>query len=173
MGKNYFRDKVLLAPFGNAGVAGDRLYEKKVDSFYAIDFSSDNDMLNSIHIVDTDYHYKYYTADFESFSIDLEKRGSALASLQDQWLAVSHYVEPGDGDKLFFYKIEGGGRRLVYEENVSGAVVFVSSGIWKQDKGFWVYVKRRQKYGEEYRLQFWKKGKDEAAASYSAVGEGH
>lgn len=173
MGKNYFQDKVFLTPFGNAGVVEGRRYEKKVDPFYAVDFSSDDDILSSIHIVDKDYHYKFYTADFESFSIDLEKRGFALASLRDQWLAVSDYVDTGDRDKLFFYKIENGARRLVYEENISGAVVFISSGIWKQEKGLWVYVKRRQKYGDEYRLQFWKKGEDEAAASDSAIEGGH
>jgi hypothetical protein len=173
MGKNYFRDKVFLAPFANSGVVGDRLYEKKVDPFYAVDFSIDDDILSSIHIVDKDYHYKLYTADFESFSIDVEKRGSALASLEDQWLAVSEYVDTGDRDKLFFYKIESGGRRLVYEESVSGAVVFISTGMWKQEAGFWVYVKRRQKYADEYRLQFWKKSKDEAAVSNSEIEGGY
>lgn len=161
MGRNYFQGDVLLAPFTNSGIVSERRYEKKVHPFYAIDFSANGDLLNSIHMVDMDYHYKFYTADFESFSVDLVKRGSALASLADKWLAVSENIEIADQDKLFFYKIENGSRRLVYEEKISGNVVFISSGVWKREDGFWVYVKRRQRYGDEFKLQFWKKGKEE------------
>ena len=86
------------------------------------------------------------------------KRGASLSILDNQWLAVSDYTTLAD--KIYFYQVKNGGRRLVYEAEIPEEVLFISSGVWKSNKGFWFFLKKILKYGEDYSLQFWRKSSD-------------
>lgn len=154
-GKNHFQDKILLLPFSSGKFERTQIFEKQIPTFYSIDFSTRENELISIHIVDREYYYRFFAADFEEGTIEKVKRGSSLSILDDQWLAISDYTTLSD--KIYFYKIEGGSRTLVYETEIPEEVMFISAGIWKANKGFWIYVKKALKYGEDYGLQFWRK----------------
>jgi hypothetical protein len=161
VGKNFFKNKIILAPFDHHSFQLGKKFEKKVPEFYSLAFSSDIGQLQSIHLVDTEYRYRFYSDNFEEQTQDLQKRGSALSSLSDEWLAVSDYSR-GD-DTIFFYKIQGGGRQLVYQNKIAGEIAFISAGRWKTFPGFWVMVKRSNQTGNEFVLQFWSQGKEPLA----------
>jgi hypothetical protein len=162
VGKNYFANRLILAPWETGLLTGENrdYLVKDVPWFYALDFSTagGDGVLNSIHIVDRDYNYRFLADNFEELTVEENKRGAALCCRNGQWLAVSDYSR--GGDKLFFYKIEEGGRSLVFENNIDGEVVFISDGLWKAASGFWVYVKKKHPGYEEYKLQFWSKKSD-------------
>lgn len=169
-GKNYFRQTLVLVPFISGELDKSNRLEKRVPFFYSLDFSTvaredtGGMMLESIHLIDTDYNYRFLAGDFEERAVEPERRGSSLAALDGSWLAVSDYSTDVDKDILYFYKIEEGGKRLVYENPVRGQAVFISPGAWKDRRGFWVYVKKEQENRveyAEYRLQFWSKKNDE------------
>jgi len=169
-GKNFFRETLVLMPFISGELDNTNRLEKRIPSFYSIDFSTARDEengeapLESIHLIDRDYNYRFLAGDFEERAVEPGKRGSSLAALDGSWLAVSDYSTDVDKDKLYFYKIEEGSKRLVYENPIRGQAIFISPGAWKDRRGFWVYVKRdegnREEYAE-YRLQFWSKKNDE------------
>lgn len=166
-GKNYFNEKLYLAPLVSGEVQKEGILEKRVPASYSLDFSAVEStegggaLLESIHLIDTAYNYRFLAGDFEELAVEPDKRGSALAVLDGRWLAVSDYSTALEKDKLFFYKIEEGSKRQVYENPVHGQVVFISPGAWKENRGFWVYVKRTRERRDEYRLQFWSKKNDE------------
>jgi hypothetical protein len=67
-------------------------------------------------------------------------------------------------DRLYFYKIEKGSRRLMYQNDIEGEIVFISEGMWQAAQGFWVCVENVTKTqssasspAREYKLQFWSK----------------
>ena len=153
--QNYFKDRIILYPFFKGKILKEKYYEKKVDEFYSIDFSTKEKVLDSIHIVDKNYNYKFLAADFEERTVDDNKKGSSMSTTNGEWLAVSDYSR--NTDTLHFYKIENSGLRPVYENQINGEVVFISDGVWKNAQGFWIYVKLNVKKGKEYRLQFWSK----------------
>jgi len=163
LGKNYFENKLILIPFksGQFVIESNTYLEKDVPPFYSLDFSTGENTktLNSIHMIDRDYKYRFFTDNFEQSTVEEEgERGASLSSLDGQWLAVSDFSR--GNDRLYFYKIEKGSRRLVYRENISGEIVFISAGQWKAARGFWVYVKKQRKKANtnttttEYKLQF-------------------
>lgn len=178
VGKNYFESKLIMAPFslfqsGQTGqLPGENqgYFEKEVPAFYALDFSTREDtrILNSIHIIDRDYKYRFLADNFEALTAEEDARGASLSCLNDQWLATSDFSR--GSDKLYFYKIDEGSRRLVFENKIDGEIIFISDGLWKAARGFWVYVKKkkskqppadagyRYEYQyDEYNLQFWSK----------------
>ncbi len=160
-GENYFKGKIVVAPLRGGELKTGEIYEKNVPLFYSLAFAANDGSLESIHIIDRDYKYRYFTSNFEEGAVESERRGSALAVLAGKWLAVSHYSEAAD--KLFFYKIDKGSRESVFENKIDGEIVFISEGTWQNAKGFWVYVKLpqdRENQGVEYRLQFWSKNED-------------
>jgi hypothetical protein len=172
-GKNFFKGKLLLIPFLFGKLQRENLLEKWVPPFYSLDFSTDNQHqhpyqqeLETVHLIDTDYYYRFYAGDFEEriAATEKKKRGSSLAALDGQWMAVSDYsfTINDKNDTLYFYKIEKGSNRLVYENRINGQVIFISHGTWKTRKGFWVYVKEKKRKHVEYSLQFWSKTNDHA-----------
>lgn len=155
-GKNYFDGGLVLVPFGDGRLRRGDLLEKQVPSFYALDFltpEGEGNSVEAVHMVDTAYNYRFFAGDFEERTAMPEKRGASLAALNGLWLAVSSYSYTGD--TLYFYKTEAGGNRLVYENKINGQVVFISNGAWKTLRGFWVYIKKRERNRDEYTMQFW------------------
>ncbi|MCP4146577.1 MAG: hypothetical protein GY757_02405 [bacterium] len=162
-GKNYFTEKLLLAPFPGGKIRNMELLEKKVPYFYDLDFSTlEGKWLEAVHLVDNSYNYRLYTGDLEEkvHSGEQEKCGAALAALGGQWLVVSAYTFKDD--TLNFYKIEEGSRQLVYKNPIKGQVLFISPGLWKAKNGFWVYIKKTTLNNSEYKLQFWSKNNEAA-----------
>lgn len=155
-GKNIFKEKIILVPFISGELRKESRLEKKTTIFYDLDFSTYNqEDLEGVHLIDFDYNYRFLAGDFEGRTMEIEKRGSSLAALDGQWLAISDYSTTDD--TLYFYKIEGGSKRLVYKNRINGQVIFISDGTWKSYKGFWVYVKKMKNEHVEYSLQFWSK----------------
>jgi hypothetical protein len=178
VGKNYFENKLILAPFslfqseqpGQLTGRNQEYFEKEVPPFYALDFSikEDNKILNSIHIIDRDYKYRFLADNFEELTVEEDSRGASLSCLNEQWLATSDFSR--GSDKLYFYKIDEGRRQLVFENKINGEIIFISDGLWKGAQGFWVYVKKKKSKQPpadagyryeyqyyEYKLQFWSK----------------
>lgn len=166
-GKNFFRELLVLAPFISGELDQTNRLEKRVPVFYSLDFSiagpkeNGEMVLESVHLIDTGYNYRFMAGDFEERAVEPERRGSSLAALDGLWLAISDYSTREDKDKLYFYKIEEGSKRPVYENPIQGQAIFISAGAWKDHRGFWVYVKEKQGNRDEYRLQFWSKKNDE------------
>ena len=166
-GKNFFKDKLMLVPFVSGQLAKGNFLEKKVVPFYSLDFSTFTRQaplqlppnVESVHLIDTDYNYRFFAGDFEERTPAPEKRGSALAALAGQWLAVSDYSTSNNKDLLYFYKIQQGSKQLVYENRVNGQVIFISTGAWRGRQGFWTYVKKMKNNNAEYYMQFWSKNK--------------
>jgi hypothetical protein len=159
-GKNFFQNSLVLIPFENGKLLEDQLLEKEVMPFYIMSFSigEEKGILNSIHIIDRDYNYRFLADNFEELTVDPQKRGSAMASLGGQWLALSDFSM--GRDKLFFYKIQDGSRQLIFENQLDGEIQFISSGIWKAAPGFWILLKRSpitKSSSPVYKLQFWSK----------------
>jgi hypothetical protein len=152
-GRNFYSDRILLAPLGERGLVGSGILEKRIPHFFSLDFAVSDHLLDSIHVIDRDYRYRYFASDFVERTADQDRRGASLGTLDGKWLAISDHTF--GHDTLFFYKIEQGGRRPVYQNRLGGEVVFISPGSWKGRRGFWVYVKNAAKPGVEYRLQFW------------------
>jgi hypothetical protein len=169
LGKNYFESNLILAPFqpGQSLKESQYFLEKQAPQFYALDFSTreNSGVLNSIHIIDRDYVYRFLGDNFEQSVVERSERGAALCSMGGQWLAMSDFSS--GVDKLYFYKIENGARQLVFENKTDGEIVFISDGMWGAAPGFWVYVKKLPaapdgKQGKApgytvYKLQFWSK----------------
>lgn len=170
-GKNFFKDKLMLVPFVSGQLEKGNFLEKKVVPFYSLDFSTFTRQpspqlprnVESVHLIDTDYNYRFFAGDFEERTPAPEKRGSALAALASQWLAVSDYSTSNNKDSLYFYKIEQGSKQLAYENRIDGQVIFISAGAWKGRQGFWTYVKKIKDNNRQYTgyyLQFWGKNKE-------------
>ena len=157
MGKNYFQGKIVVAPFSDGQILSQQQYEKQVPPHYAIDFSVADNQLNSIHIVDRDYNYQFLGPDFEPATTGISRRGSAIAALNDEWVAVSDFTEAADQDRLYFYKVDKTARQFVYQKSIEGSIIAIGSGIWKTGEGFWVFLKKPTRYKPKYKLQFWKK----------------
>lgn len=166
-GKNYFKEKLVLVPFAAGKLDTENPLEKKVVPFYSVDFSlpsrqprdgaEGGENVAGVHLIDSDYNYRFYAGDFQERGLAFDRRGSALAALDGQWLAVSDYSFSTQKDKLYFYKIEEGSKQAVYENTVNGRVIFISAGSWQDRPGFWVYVEEMKNDNPVYRLQFWSK----------------
>ncbi len=164
-GKNFFQDRCIVLPlqFTEGRLVKDKYLEKTVPAFYALDFSTTagetkeaENTLNSIHIIDRDYQYRFWGDHFQELVVERAQRGSALCCLGEQWLAVSDFST--GTDQLYFYAIEKGGRRLVFQNPLEGEIIFISDGLWKAAPGFWVYVKQsKPNTTPGYKLQFWSK----------------
>ncbi|HLP61742.1 MAG TPA: hypothetical protein VK186_23075 [Candidatus Deferrimicrobium sp.] len=169
-GKNQFKDKLILVPFADGKLNKENRLEKKLVPFYALDFSASDVSVNdvsandgnvsSLHMIDTDYNYRFYAGDFQERMPALEKRGSALAALNGHWLAASEYSLATQKDKLYFYKIEEGSKQAIYENSINGRIIFISAGSWQDRQGFWIYVEEMKNDNLSYRLQFWSKNID-------------
>jgi len=161
LGKNYFQGKIILVPFHfiNGQLGREKYFTKEVPPFYSMDFSISptGNILNSVHLIDRDYKYKFLADNFQELTDEEEERGSALCSLEGEWLAVSDFSN--GSDRLYFYNIEEGGRRLIFQNKVQGEIRFISNGFWKAAPGFWVYisVSNANLTNIEYKLQFWSK----------------
>jgi hypothetical protein len=153
-GRNFFKDKVYFMPFSDpAEKAG--AYEKKTYTAMALDFSTREGQLQAVHLIDRDYNYHFFTAEFEEKSPLPEKKGASLAVFGGEWLAVSDYTR--GVDQLFFYDIRDGGQRPVYTAKISGEVQFISAGTWQNARGFWAGVRQRADGQERLLVQFWGK----------------
>ncbi|UCH94858.1 MAG: hypothetical protein JSV88_32015 [Candidatus Aminicenantes bacterium] len=163
LGKNYFQNKLILLPLqaGPGEFTKERYFIKEVTPFYSLDFSTTStgveNTLNSVHIVDRDYRYRFLGDNFEELTVEEAERGAALCCLKEQWLAISDFSS--GSDRLYFYTIENGSRRLVFQNQINGEIVFISDGLWKAAPGFWVYIKqlKPKPATPEYQLQFWSK----------------
>lgn len=168
-GKNYFKEKLILVPFAAGKLDTENPLEKKVVPFFSVDFSIPSQQAHGtgagenvenvagVHLIDSDYNYRFYAGDFQERGPAFERRGSALAALDGQWLAVSDYSFSTQKDKLYFYKIVEGSKQVVYENTINGRVIFISAGSWQDRPGFWVYVEEMKNDNPVYRLQFWSK----------------
>jgi hypothetical protein len=153
-GQNFFKDKVYFMPFSDpAGRTG--AYEKKTYPAMALDFSTQEGQLQALHLIDRDYRYHLFTAEFEEKQPLPEKKGASLAALGGDWLAVSDHTSTSD--QLFFYDIRAGGLRQVYTAKISGEVQFISAGTWLNIKGFWAGVWQKTDSLERLLVQFWGK----------------
>jgi hypothetical protein len=158
LGKNYFINKIYLVSMENADFSGGKIFEKSIPEFYSLDFAVSDGNLMSVHMIDRDYRYRFFAADFEEKTVENNKRGSSLIAMDDKWLAVSDFAK--GTDTVYFYKIENGSRNLVYQNRISGEIVFVSAGRWKTFPGFWLLVRKGGKNDTGYYLEFWQKGED-------------
>jgi len=161
LGKNYFQNKLMLLPFrfDSGQLVKEKYFEKEISPFYSLDFSvsGTGSTLESIHMIDLDYRYRFLADNFAQLTAETAERGSALCCLEGQWLAVSDFSH--GSDRLYFYRIEKGSRRLVYQNRVNGEIIFISDGLWKAAPGFWVYLQQLKPppAAPEYKLQFWSK----------------
>ncbi len=124
----------------------------------AIDFSTAEGQLQAVHVIDRDYAYRLFTADFEEMTPLAERKGASLAALDGEWLAMSDHSRLSD--QLFFYDIRDGGLRPVYTGKVAGEVQFIAAGNWREAQGFWAGVRQAAHEAGMERLlvQFWGKG---------------
>jgi hypothetical protein len=165
VGKNYFKNRLVLVPFRNGQAAAKEELVKEVPPFFTLDFSlaPGTFTLNSVHLVKTDYRYIYMADNFERLPVEDDgQRGASLCAMGNRWLAVSACTDKND--RLYFYNIEGGNRRLAYESKLNGKVLFISEGSWKAARGFWVYLETSAgsrapglPKKAAYKLQFWSK----------------
>ena len=156
-GRNFFADKIYFLPFGDAEDKAEA-YEKKSLPAMALDFSTQEGRLQALHLIDRDYNYHLYTADFEEKTPLPEKKGASLAALGGEWLAVSDHTR--SADQLFFYDIRGGGQKLAYTAKIQGEIRFISAGTWQKTKGFWTGVWQDADGMERLLVQFWGKGNE-------------
>lgn len=161
LGKNYFQNMLMLLPFQftSGQLVKEKYFVKEIFPFYSLDFSitGTGNALESIHIIDRDYRCRFLADNFEELTVEEGERGSALCCLAGQWLAVSDFSH--GSDQLYFYRIEKGSRRLAFQNKVNGEIIFISDGLWKAARGFWVYLKQLKPppAAPEYKLQFWSK----------------
>ncbi|MBU4306846.1 MAG: hypothetical protein L6428_05355 [Candidatus Aminicenantes bacterium] len=153
-GRNYFKDKIYFMPFSDpANRSG--IYEKKAAPAMALDFSVQDGQLQAVHLIDRNYNYHLFSAEFEEQFPAPEKKGASLAALGGEWLAVSDYSRASD--QLFFYNIQNGGQRPTYSEKITGEIQFISAGVWQNIKGFWTGVRQERDGQERFMVQFWGK----------------
>jgi hypothetical protein len=157
-GRNFFQPKLVLLPFDGDNFEPKEYFEKRIPAFFGLDFVLSENQLISVHLIDKDYRYRFYAADLEEMNTETEKKGASICSLSPEWVAVSDFSR--DADRLFFYKVTDGGKMLAYQNHVKGEIIFISDGCWKTVPGFWVYIRKKQKYGEDYVLQFWAKNQE-------------
>jgi hypothetical protein len=155
LGRNYFVSKIYLVSLENGDFRKGKLFEKSVPEFYCLDFASTEGGLMSVHMVDRKYRYRFFASDFEEKTVEESRRGSSLMALDGKWLAVSDYSR--GSDTLFFYRIDEGSRQPVYRNKIQGEIIFVSAGVWKTERGFWLMVRRTEKGRPGFFLEFWRK----------------
>jgi hypothetical protein len=153
-GRNFFKDKVYLLPFRDSSEQT-VVYVKKIVPAMALDLSVQGGQFQALHLIDRDYGYHLYTAEFEEKTPLREKKGASLAALDGEWLAVSDHSR--STDLLFFYDIRDGGEKLVYTAKIPGEVQFLSAGTWQNAKGFWAGVRQSADGLERLQVQFWGK----------------
>jgi hypothetical protein len=153
-GRNFFKDKVYFLPFSDP-TDKTAAYEKKILPAMALDFSVQGGKMQALHLIDRDYGYHLYTAEFEEKTPLGEKKGASLAALDGEWLAVSDHSR--SSDRLFFYDIRDGGQKLVYTAKIPGEVQFLSAGTWQNAKGFWAGVRQSADGLERLLVEFWGK----------------
>jgi hypothetical protein len=156
-GRNFFKEKIYFMPYGDPADKTEA-YEKKTYPAMALDFSTQEGQLQAVHLIDRNYDYHLFTAEFEEKSPLPEKKGASLAALGGEWLAVSDHTRTSD--QLFFYDIRAGGQKLVYTEKISGEIQFISAGTWQDTKGFWAGVLQQTDGVERLLVQFWGKRND-------------
>lgn len=163
-GNNYFHNRLVLVPFSGGKVRTEDELVKEVPYFYALDYSTPGDALtlSSVHLVDRDYRYIYLSDNFESQElVEEEKKGAVLSTLGNQWLVISAFTQ--GSDTLYFYNIQDGNRRLAYQHDIDGEVIFISGGLWKAANGFWVYTRMKEESSRPktgtpgFKLFFWSK----------------
>jgi len=157
-GKNYFKNELLFVSIDSEKFAIKNHFRREVPEFYSLAFSKKNGNLDSIHLIDRDYKYHFFTSNLEKGTTSEKLFGSSLSSMQANWLAISDYSK--NTDRLYFFKIENGIQRFIYENKINGEIIFISDGTWKLSPGFWVYVKLSKRDINSYRLQFWSKMND-------------
>jgi len=153
-GKNFFTDKIYFMPFSDPAVVSG-IIERKAFPAYAIDFSTQEDQLQGIHLIDRNYRYRLLTADFNETAPEPEPKGASLSAGDGQWLAISDYSR--QTDRIFFYDIKAGGLRPVYSGKIPGEIQFISAGVWQNTKGFWVGCQLPHDQDDQSVLQFWGK----------------
>lgn len=160
IGKNYFQNKLIFVPFQSGRLAVEKSLEKTVPNFYAMDFLTETENLDSVHLIDTHYNYQYLSTDFKELFKETKKKGASLSVLDKNWLAMSDYLK--DQDRIYFYKKDTGPIQAIYEADVPGEIRFISSGFWNSVTGFWLYLKGKDATGNafNYKLQFWSKSHD-------------
>jgi hypothetical protein len=155
LGRNYFGEKVLFMPLVKSALDKGNAYEKKIPAFFSIDFSLAGQQLQTVHLIDLNYQYHLLSADFNEITVPMARKGSSLAVLNDEWLAMSDYSQLND--RLFFFDIRNGGQRRVYENKIEGEIVFLRAGIWAGQRGFWVDIRSIKNGYSSCVLQFWGK----------------
>jgi len=153
-GRNFFKDEIYFMPFSDP-LEKSASYKKKVYSAMALDLSTRGGQLQAVHLIDRNYGYHLFTAEFEEKTPLPEKKGASLAALDGEWLAISDHSR--DADQIFFYDIRDGGQRQAYIGKVAGEVQFISAGIWLGTGGFWAGVCQRTDGPERFMVQFWGK----------------
>lgn len=154
-GRNFFKDRIYFLPF-SALASGEGLQYRRICPAMAIDISSANGQLQAVHVIDRDYAYRLFSADFEERTPLTEKKGASLAALNGEWLAMSDHSRTND--QLFFYDIRDGGLRPVYSGKVAGEVRFIAAGNWRGTRGFWAGVRQQEDGMERLLVQFWGRG---------------
>lgn len=154
-GRNYFRGGLLLMPMNGGKADPESIYEKPLPESYAIDFTLKGNRLAALHMIDRSYRYQVFTSDFENSVADERLRGGDLAALNDQWVAVSDYTR--GNDRIFFFRVEEGARRQVYEASFAHAEIrFIQDGFWEKEPGFWVCLEKSADLNPQAELQFWR-----------------
>jgi len=156
-GQNFFQDQLVFLPYRPGDFAAAKYYEKSIFPFYDLAIASPRGDLESVQATDLTYHCHFFSGNFEELVSETTRTGASLAIIDNRWLVSSDYTTVND--RLLFFDIQNGSRRLVYESKVDGEVRFLTAGIWNGISGCWAYLKVGQDDSAQYRLQFWgKKG---------------
>ncbi len=153
-GRNFFKDRIYFLPF-RTPADSEGLQYRRICPAMAIDIASANGLLQAIHVIDRDYAYRLFSADFEETTPLPEKKGASLAALNGEWLAMSDHSRTAD--QLFFYDIRDGGLRPVYSGKIAGEVLFIAAGTWQDARGFWAGVRQQADGMVRLLVQFWGK----------------
>jgi len=154
-GKNCFQNRMFFLPLLESGFAATGILEKTAPGFYDCAFVCRQGELESVHFITLDFQHQAFAADLTTPMAALGKKGVSIANLDDSWLAITDYSS--GSDLLFFCKLEQSQFKPVYENAISGEVLFLSTGFWQEKKGFWAYVRDLQEDHERFTLQFWSK----------------
>jgi len=151
-GRNYFLGNLHFLGMDSVDPAMAQAYRKEIPEFFNVVYAGRDPENKAWHLIGKDCQWSVFSADFaplETFNI---RSGQALDVLEDHWLALSDFSRKRD--KVFFYDISAGGRRLVYESDIDGEIAFIRANIWNNRPGFWLLIEKDEDEAFQW-LQFW------------------
>lgn len=136
-GKNYFQGRLFFMPLKDEAPGGEAYY-KEIPAFFNAAFAGTGNESRTWQMIGTDYRWCYSNTDFTSFESGPQRYGHSLDVLDGNWLALSDFSRKRD--RLFFYDIAAGGRRLVYNQEFPGEIMLIRALPWEGRPGFWLLL---------------------------------